>query len=77
MYKCYTEARSPNHCCRGKSVRVKYYECVSIVSVVSVTRHAECIRRTMLLSVASLALPQFSTLSHKRHVFREKKSYWT
>lgn len=23
-----TEARSHNHCCRGKAVRIKYYECL-------------------------------------------------
>jgi len=26
MYKTVSEARSSNHCCRGKAVSIKYYE---------------------------------------------------
>jgi uncharacterized membrane protein SirB2 len=43
------------------------------VSVVLVTQHAKRMRRTVFLFVAYLALSYFSTLSHKRHDFRQKK----
>ena len=40
----------------------KYYECVSVALVIW---HANRMRRVILSSMASLALPYFSTLSHK------------
>jgi hypothetical protein len=49
-------------------------ECVSLVLILL---HSKRMRRIILLSVACLALPNSSTFSHKRHEFREKKSYWT
>ena len=43
------------------------------VFVALVTQHAVRMRHVVLLSVAWLAVPYFSVLSHKRHDFRGNK----
>jgi hypothetical protein len=63
--------RSCNHCCRGKAIGIKYYQCVFVaVSIQNEKR----IRHIILWSVACLFPPHFCTLSHKWKDFRKKKN---
>ena len=57
-------ARSRNHFCRGIAVSIKY----SCFSYQACKLHTPI----TLSSVASRVIPQFFTLSHKRHDFRKK-----
>jgi len=55
----------------GKAINIAYHECVSVVLV---NQHAKCTPLIVLLTVACLVPPYFSTLSYKR-LDLQKKSH--
>jgi hypothetical protein len=61
------EARKRIHYFREK----KSVTCSGCVSVALFIQHAMRIHRIVLPSVVCVAVPYFSTLSHKRHNFRK------
>ena len=63
------EAHSRNHCCRGKGISIKYYECMFVGLVI---QHSKRVRLIILSSVVSQpGSCFFFTLSHKWHTFRK------
>jgi hypothetical protein len=67
-YKRNIDARSRNHCCRGKAISITHSECVSVALLI---QHAKRMRRIILSSVACVTVLYFYTLSHKRRHFRK------
>jgi len=63
-----TEARSRNHCCRGKAISITHSECAYVTLCI---QHAIRMRRIVLSSMDCTSLHYLLTLSHKRHGFRE------
>jgi hypothetical protein len=63
------EARSRNHCCRGKAISVTYSERVPLALVI---RQAKRMRRIILSSLVSPAVPYFSTYLIKGWIFGKK-----
>ena len=64
------EARSSSHCCFGKAISIRHSECVFVALV---TQHVMQCACALLSSLAGPTLHYFSTLSDKRHDFRERK----
>ena len=65
----YNEARSRNHCCRGKAINITHSECVPLSLVI---QQAARMRRLIFSSVACPAVPYFSTLKYKALIFGGK-----
>jgi hypothetical protein len=66
-YEHYTESHLWDRCCHGKAISIIFYECVSVASVILHILYMYHIR-----SVASLAAPHFTALSHKQYDLQRK-----
>ena len=69
MYKRNNEGLSHYYCCSGKTLIITYSGCVSVALVI---QHAMRMHRIIFTSVASLAVPGFSTLSQNGTIFGNK-----
>ena len=64
---CNTAARSRNHFCRRKEIRIEYYAYESVSLLQSPSKQiASFLCLTLLSCLARLAVTYFSILSHKR-----------
>jgi hypothetical protein len=61
-------ARSRNHICRGKALRITHAECMSVALASSM--QGAC--AVLYYHVACLTAPYFSTSSNARHDFMKK-----
>ena len=61
-----------NHYCRGKATSTTHLSVCACVCVALLIQHATRVRHIVISFMASMAPPYFTTLSHKRHDFREK-----
>ena len=68
QYKCNLKLRRFSKTIFVEKINIEYSGCVALV-----IDYAKHMRRIILSFVAPLALPHFSTLSHKRHYFRKEK----
>ena len=71
-YKRDTEARSRNHCYRGKAIWFTYSECVSVVLII---QHSTCVRRIMLIYVACGLYHFFPNNLIIGRIFEKKKVF--
>jgi len=67
------EARSFRHCYSGKAKSITQHECVYLLALG--IQHALRISHFIICGLPGSKY--VFTLSHKRHDFRKKKSYWT
>ena len=72
-YERNTQSRSRNNCCRGKAVCILSW--VSVCLSVCSLSYPACTEHVpyYIVNRSLRAVPYLSTLSHKRHEFREKK----
>ena len=71
-YKRKIVARSCSHCSSGKQITITYSECVFVNLGI---QHAIRMRHIILPPVTCLAVPYFSTLTHKLDDFRKRFIY--
>jgi len=73
---CNVEVHLHKYCYHGKTMIIKYFECVSVsLPYVAGMQITSFLHRIILSSMTCLAVPCFSTLSYKWHDFWVEKNY--